>query len=156
MGLRAQLKARVASCATKQTQLATFEDSDATGAATEAQQNPATPHEIRVSGATDNATTAQLVPKDCATLPQKEPELRVAFTRARNSQLFSLTAERITRQVIEAAMRRCDEFNDNDQARQQMRDDCLSLSPAMQADLLAHFLETTRPSTDSEIVRIDL
>jgi len=138
-GLRAQLKARVASCATKQTQLATFEDSDATGTATEAQQNPANTHEIRVSGATDNATTAQLVQKDCATLPQKEPELRVAFATPRNSQLFSLTAERITRQVIEAAMRRCDEFNDSDQARADMRQQCMELSPAMQQDLLDHF-----------------
>ncbi len=46
--------------------------------------------------------------------------------------------------LIEAAMRRCDEFNDDESARQQMRDDCLSLSPAMQADLLAHFKESPK------------
>ena len=138
-GLRAQLKARVASCATKQMQPATFEDSDATGAATKAQQHPANPHEIRVSGATNNATTAQLVQKDCATLPQKEQELRVAFATPRNSQLSSLTAHRLAKKVIAAAMRRCDEFNDNDQARADMRQQVLELPPHLQQDLLGHF-----------------
>jgi hypothetical protein len=38
-------------------------------------------------------------------------------------------------------MKRCDQFNDSEAAREQMRKDCLSLSPAMQADLLAHFNE---------------
>ena len=139
MSLRAQLQARVASCAPKQKQLATFEDSDATGTATTAQQHPANPHEIRVSDATGTATTAQLVKKDCATLPQKEPELRVAFTTPRNSQLLSLTAERVTRQVIEAAMKRCDQFGDKEAARQQMRDDIAQVPVHLHRDLLEHF-----------------
>jgi hypothetical protein len=41
--------------------------------------------------------------------------------------------------LIEAAMRRCDEFNDSDQAREEMRQQCMALSPAMQQDLLDHF-----------------
>jgi len=41
--------------------------------------------------------------------------------------------------LIEAAMRRCDEFDDGEGERQQMRQDCLELSPAMQQDLLDHF-----------------
>jgi len=50
--------------------------------------------------------------------------------------------------LIEAAMRRCDEFNDDDQARADMRQQCLELSPAMQADLLAHF--QNKPITNRE------
>lgn len=41
--------------------------------------------------------------------------------------------------LIEAAMKRCDEFNDSEAARAEMRRDCLGLSPAMQLDLLQHF-----------------
>jgi hypothetical protein len=41
--------------------------------------------------------------------------------------------------LIEAAMKRCDQFNDSDQARAEMRQQCMELSPAMQADLLDHF-----------------
>jgi len=41
--------------------------------------------------------------------------------------------------LIEAAMRRCDEFDDGEGERQQMRQDCLELPPAMQQDLLDHF-----------------
>jgi hypothetical protein len=41
--------------------------------------------------------------------------------------------------LIEAAMRRCDEFNDSESDRQQMRDDCMALSPELQRDLLDHF-----------------
>lgn len=143
MGLRAQLRATVASCAPKQTQPATFTEISATGIATQAQQHPANPHEIRVSGATPTATAAQQASKTGATFDGDDDELRVAFTRTRNSQL-SFTAERLTRELIAAAMRRCDEFNDNEAAREQMRDDCLSLSPAMQADLLAHFQESLK------------
>ena len=70
MSLRQQLlaRSRVACCAYQQTQLATFGQTSATATATEAQQNPATPHEIRVSSATATATTAQHAPKRSATL----------------------------------------------------------------------------------------
>ena len=139
MSLRAQLQARVACCTTKQMQHATFEDSGATGTATEAQQNPANPHEIRVSSATGNATAVQLGQKSSATLPQKETELHVAFATPCNLQLSSLTAERITRQVIEAAMKRCDQFGDNEAARQQMRDDIAQVPVHLHRDLLEHF-----------------
>lgn len=41
--------------------------------------------------------------------------------------------------LIEAAMRRCDEFNDGEAARTEMRRDCLALPPHLQNDLLEHF-----------------
>jgi hypothetical protein len=139
MGLRAQLMQAVASCATKQTQHATFKESDATGSATEAQQNTANPHEIRVSGATGSATATQQGQKDSATHAQNDEQLRVAFARTRNSQLSSLTAHRLAKEVIAAAMKRCDEYGDSDQARTQMRRDCLATPKHLQQDLLDHF-----------------
>lgn len=41
--------------------------------------------------------------------------------------------------LIEAAMKVCDRHGDGDAARADMRQQCLELSPAMQADLLDHF-----------------
>lgn len=63
------------------------------------------------------------------------------FVKANKPALinFLVQARATTSQVIAAAMRRCDEFNDSDQAREEMRQQCMELSPAMQADLLAHF-----------------
>jgi len=139
MGLRKALQKSVASCAPKQTQHATFQESGATDNATEAQQNPANPHEIRVSGATGSATATQQGQKDSATHAETGEKLRVAFATPRNSQLLSLTAHRLAKEVIAAAMRRCDQFNDSDQARADMVNQVLELPPALQADLLDHF-----------------
>ena len=41
--------------------------------------------------------------------------------------------------LIAVAMNRCDQFNDSDQARAEMRQQCLELPPHLQRDLLAHF-----------------
>jgi hypothetical protein len=41
--------------------------------------------------------------------------------------------------LIEAAMHVCDQHGDSDQARADMRQQCMELPPALQADLLAHF-----------------
>lgn len=41
--------------------------------------------------------------------------------------------------LIEAAMKVCDRHGDGEAAREQMRQQCLELSPAMQLDLLQHF-----------------
>jgi hypothetical protein len=43
-------------------------------------------------------------------------------------------------ELIEAAMKVCDQHGDGEQARADMRQQCLELSPAMQLDLLQHFL----------------
>ena len=47
-----------------------------------------------------------------------------------------LESARITAQLLEAAMRRCDQFNDSDKARQDMRQQCLEVPPHQRADLL--------------------
>lgn len=56
-----------------------------------------------------------------------------------NSQQISLTAQRLAKELIAAAMKRCDQFSDNDEARNQMRRDCMALPPHLQADLLQLF-----------------
>lgn len=47
--------------------------------------------------------------------------------------------------LLEAAMRRCDEFNDSDKARQDMREQVLETPPHLRQDLLDHFMG--RPPT---------
>lgn len=139
MGLRAQLMATVASCGTKQTQHATSTENSATGIATEAQQHSANPHEIRVSGATDTATGLQQAKKVSATEADFDGQLRVAFTRARNTQPINLTAKRVTSELIKAAMQRCDQFGDGEVAREEMRRQCMELPMHLQADFLDYF-----------------
>lgn len=42
--------------------------------------------------------------------------------------------------LMEAAMRRCDQFNDSDKARQDMREQILETPPHLRQDLLDHFM----------------
>jgi hypothetical protein len=42
--------------------------------------------------------------------------------------------------LMVAAMRRCDQFNDSEAARQAMRDQLLEVPPHLRQDLLDHFL----------------
>ena len=54
-----------------------------------------------------------------------------------------LESARITAQLLEAAMRRCDQFNDNEKARQDMREQVLETPPHLRQDLLDHFIQST-------------
>ena len=51
-----------------------------------------------------------------------------------------LEKTQLAQDLINAAMKQCDEFNDSEAAREQMRRDCLELSPELQADLHEHFI----------------
>ena len=51
-----------------------------------------------------------------------------------------LESARVTAQLLEAAMRRCDQFNDSEKARQDMRVQILETPPHLRMDLLDHFL----------------
>ena len=53
---------------------------------------------------------------------------------------FLLESSRITVQLLESAMRRCDRFNDSEKARQDMRKQVLETPPHLRQDLLEHFL----------------
>ena len=53
---------------------------------------------------------------------------------------YLLESSRITVQLLEAAMRRCDQFNDSEKARQDMREQVLETPLHLRQDLLGHFL----------------
>ena len=58
-----------------------------------------------------------------------------------------LDSARITDELLAAAMRACDHWGDSQQAREQMRRECLETPPAQRADLLAHFNDQYRKAT---------
>lgn len=45
----------------------------------------------------------------------------------------------LTARLLVAAMKVCDQHGDGEEARNEMRQQCLELSPLLQADLLEHF-----------------
>lgn len=50
-----------------------------------------------------------------------------------------LQSSRLTHELLQAAMRACDHWNDSPAAREQMRQDCLNTPPHLRAELLALF-----------------
>jgi hypothetical protein len=144
MNLRATLKAAVARCAPLPMQHATFQESHAKGIATTVQQVSAIPHEIRVHAATAIATAMQQESKTSATPSAPDQKLHVALTRPCNLQQGSLTAHRLTKDLLRAAMNVCDQHVDQESARAEMRQQCMELPPHLQKDLLDHFLGKSR------------
>jgi len=138
MSLRDTLKATVARCVPLDAQLATSQDSNATGTATPAQQPPAIPHGIRIHAATAIATAMQQGRKESATQADSGEKLRVAFASTRNTQQGALTAHRMAKELIAAAMKVCDRHGDNQAAREEMRRDVLATPPHLRQDLLDH------------------
>lgn len=76
------------------------------------------------------------------------PEQRTAVV-AHKAELIERLVESadLTTRLLAAAMRRCDHFNDSEQARQQMREQVLETPPHLRQDLLDYFLG--RPPTCS-------
>ena len=74
------------------------------------------------------------------------PEQRAAVL-AHKAQLIErlLESSEITMRLLAAAMRRCDNFNDSERARQDMRDQVLEIPPHLRQDLLDHFLSWPPP-----------
>ena len=131
MSLRDTLKATVARCTPLEMQPATFQEGHATGIATPVQQTTTIPHGIRVHAATVIATAMQ----QGSCTGGQGAHSRIASVAPPGA----LTAQRLAKELIAAAMRRCDEFGDGEAARQEMCRDCLALPPHLQADLLEHF-----------------
>ena len=52
---------------------------------------------------------------------------------------YILESARVTEQLLEAAMRRCDQFNDSEKAQQDMRQQVLETPLHLRQDLLEHF-----------------
>jgi hypothetical protein len=137
MSLRDRLK--VACCTPLEMQHATFPPSDATAHATSVQQLPANPHEIRASGATAHATTVQ---QGGCTGATEGTKLHVASARECNTQPGPLTAHRVLSDLLDAAMRACDQWQDGPEAREQMRQDVMATPEHLRTDLLNHFRKT--------------
>jgi hypothetical protein len=66
--------------------------------------------------------------------------------RDNKPQLMSLLAEshKTTADLLAAAMRACDQYGDSEQAREQMRSDCMTTPLHLRADLLAHLNKAYR------------
>jgi hypothetical protein len=66
--------------------------------------------------------------------------------RARKPEIMRFLSDMrvTTEELVEAAMRVCDAWHDNEQARDQMRRECLETPPHLQADLLQHLRRTYR------------
>ena len=58
---------------------------------------------------------------------------------------YLLESSRITQSLLAAAMRRCDQFNDSDKARQDMREQILETPLHLRQDLLEHFTRLEKP-----------
>jgi len=63
--------------------------------------------------------------------------------------LYLLESSRLTARLMDAAMKRCDEFNDSEEARQEMREQILGLPPELRQDLLDHFACSTCKQTEN-------
>lgn len=86
-----------------------------------------------------------VVPAGCLSPQQRAQVL------AHKSELIRLVleADQITRQLLQAAMHACRHWGDNQAAREQMRQDCISTPPHLRPDLLAH-LRTTYQGRKSD------
>ena len=138
MSLRDALRTAVARCTPLKMQHATFPEKSATGVATSVQRQPATPHGIRVSCATDTAAGVQHGQLHGATFED---------VPAWPMQPGSFTAHRLTADLLKAAMAVCDRHGDDDAKRQDMRVQCLETPPHLHADLLDHFIDKRRNFT---------
>lgn len=59
----------------------------------------------------------------------------LAISHGGNTNELSL----LTVRLLIAAMKVCDRYGDGEEAREDMREQCLELTPLLQADLLEHF-----------------
>ena len=144
MSLRDTLKATVARCVPLDAQRATSQDANATGTATPAQQPPAIPHGIRIHAATAIATAMQPGRKESATRADSGEKLRVAFASTRNTQQGALTAHRMAKELIAAAMKVSDLYGDDKAAREEMRRDVQATEPHLMPDLLDYLQSRAR------------
>ena len=74
--------------------------------------------------------------------PAAQPlaELATIATLAISQPTDVVTFDLMAARLMAAAMRRCDQFNDSDKARQDMRDQVLETPQNLRQDLLDHFI----------------
>lgn len=76
-----------------------------------------------------------------STRGQADPKL-AAFAKLAISQQHGAHIDPAVTELLDAAMRACDAWNDTAQARDQMRRECLETPPHLRADLLDHLRHT--------------
>jgi TubC N-terminal docking domain len=81
------------------------------------------------------APAGRLTPEQRALVLTRKPELVTFLQQARDTSAA----------LIEAAMARCDQFGDDQAAREAMCTDCLATPPHLQADLLAYLNRVNKP-----------
>lgn len=80
--------------------------------------------------------TGIVVPAGMLTAAQRGAVL----THKKELIAYLVESSLITARLLEAAMRRCDQFKDSDKAREEMRQDVLGTPPELRQDLLDYFL----------------
>ena len=65
---------------------------------------------------------------------------------------FMLEARKTSTALVKAAMQVCDQHNDSEAAREEMRQDCLKLPPHLQQDLLDHFTGKSCPDKTKKVL----
>ena len=139
--LRSATELRVASANTRNTQL--IKGSSATGTATSAQQPADNPHECSLFAATGTATGAQQPNIQGRNSIENPQELRVAFAKARNSQLGGLTAHRLLPDLIVSINRCCDARGDDARNRASLIVESAAFAPHEMHDSIEHFDQET-------------
>lgn len=78
------------------------------------------------------------------------PHQRTAVL-AHKAQLIERLVELgdLTSRLLAVAMRRCDQFNDSEEARQRMREQVLEIPPHLRQDLLEHFSGQPTPCSSA-------
>lgn len=83
----------------------------------------------------EQATEAPSSPE----ISQEPPKLAGLAGLAISHDVSHESAELLTARLIAAAKRRCDQFDDGEEARAQMRADIMATPAHLRGDLLAHF-----------------
>jgi hypothetical protein len=137
MSLREKLlyRAKVASLPRIEMQPCNSSINNATTNATPAQQAPRNAHEIGLTYATVNATSVQL--SSCAGV--KKTALKVALISKTVASAPAID-NKLMEQLLAAAMRASDHWNDSDHARAEMIADIKATPQHIHQDLLEHFL----------------
>ena len=96
----------------------------------------------------DAAVEAWLManPAKLANEASQKPDGLAKFAKLAISQQCSAQLDPVLSDLLEAAMRACDAWQDGHKAREQMRQDCLDTPPHLRADLLGHFVKAYGPS----------
>ncbi|MDR6535592.1 hypothetical protein [Variovorax soli] len=93
--------------------------------------------------AVDLGQDDRLLVSPASTLHDSQREI----LRANKSAIVALLKEerQVTADLLAAAMRVCDRHDDGEEAREEMRRDCLALHIVLQRDLLEHFRGRPQP-----------